>query len=188
MLPQPSDPIPPVDDPVATLSSELADLIAHRRFEPLKARLAAGQVADVADAIDRLPPEQEAVAFRLLDKGRAGDVFEYLSFDAQEHLLHTLSDADAATVLEATVNGQRFCVPLRDLSEGDRTHHLGGFVSPAIAFHRAVPESEYAVRFDLPHRTGAVDTDAYRVRVRQRNDQWAWSSPVWVEPGAPRRR
>jgi len=95
---------------------------------------------------------------------------------------------DDATYLEATVNGQRLRVPLRDLSEGHRTHHLGGFVSPAIAFHRAVPESEYAARFALPHRTGPVETDAYRVRVRQRNDQWAWSSPVWVEPGAPRRR
>ncbi len=88
---------------------------------------------------------------------------------------------DHATSIDATVNGQRVCMPLADLSSGDRSHHLGGFVSPAIAFHRAVPEREYAARFTLDHRSVGADTDAYRVRVRQRNDQWAWSSPIWVD-------
>jgi hypothetical protein len=88
---------------------------------------------------------------------------------------------DYATTLEATVNGQRLCVPLRELASGDRSHHLGGFVSPAVAFHRAVPEREYSARFDLTHRSVGSETDAYRVRVRQRNDQWAWSTPIWVD-------
>lgn len=88
---------------------------------------------------------------------------------------------DHATSIEASVNGRRIDVPLRDLSDGDRAHHMGGFVSPAIAFHRAVPEREYSARFDLTHRSADASVDAYRVRVRQRNDQWAWSSPVWVD-------
>lgn len=100
MQPIPSDaPATPLD-PIAVLSAELGELIEHRRFEPLKERLRQGQVADLAEAIDRLPSDQEAVAFRLLDRDRASEVFEYLSFDAQEHLLRTLSDADASAVLE----------------------------------------------------------------------------------------
>ena len=87
-------------DPIGTLSAELAQCIAERRFDRLKQRLRSGEIPDVAEAIDRLPAEQEAVAFRLLDRERAFEVFEHLSFDAQEHLLHTLSDADAAVVLE----------------------------------------------------------------------------------------
>jgi len=87
-------------DPIGTLSAELAQYIAERRFDRLKQRLRSGEIPDVAEAIDRLPAEQEAVAFRLLDRERAFEVFEHLSFDAQEHLLHTLSDADAAIVLE----------------------------------------------------------------------------------------
>jgi magnesium transporter len=87
-------------DPIGTLSAELAQCIAERRFDRLKQRLRSGEIPDVAEAIDRLPAEQEAVAFRLLDRDRAFEVFEHLSFDAQEHLLHTLSDADAAAVLE----------------------------------------------------------------------------------------
>ena len=91
---------PDAGDPVAELSEELGAHIAHRRFDALKARLRHGEIADVAEAIDRLSDEEEAIAFRLLDRDRASAVFEYLSLDAQEHLLHTLSDADAAAVLE----------------------------------------------------------------------------------------
>ena len=92
--------VPVDDDPIGTLSEELAGCIAERRFEALKQRLRSGEVPDVAEAIDRLPADHEAVAFRLLDRERAYEVFEHLSLDAQEHLLHTLSDADAAAVLE----------------------------------------------------------------------------------------
>ena len=96
-------------------------------------------------------------------------------------------DVDDASVLEATVNGRRHRLPLSELRDGSRTLHLGGFVSPAVRFRRAVPESEFATHFAIRHRSRDARTDAYRVRVRQRNDQWAWSSPVWVEPHAPGR-
>ena len=105
MIPTPSQPRDTApeaveQDPIGALSLDVAGLIAGRRFDALKRRLRSGEVPDVAEAIDRLPAEQEAVAFRLLDRERAFAVFEHLSFDAQEHLLHTLSDADAAAVLE----------------------------------------------------------------------------------------
>lgn len=97
-------------------------------------------------------------------------------------------DADDATVLEADVNGERARVPIRDLSEGASSMHLAGFVSPAIAFGRAVPEAEFATRFAFRHRARQPGLDAYRVRVRQRNDQWAWSSPVWMDAPTPEGR
>jgi magnesium transporter len=85
---------------VAALSETIAEALAQRRFEALKVLLRDGEVADVAEAIDHLPPDREALAFRLLEPSRAGEVFEHLSLSAQEHLLRTLSDVDAAAVLE----------------------------------------------------------------------------------------
>jgi len=76
-------------------------------------------------------------------------------------------------------------VQLAELFTGSRTFYLGGFVSPAICFHQAVPRAAYTHRFGFLHRdlrhSQAVPRDWYYVRVRQRNNQWAWSSPIWVE-------
>lgn len=90
-------------------------------------------------------------------------------------------DVDASSSLDLDVNGMVVCVPLRNLWSGSRSFHLGGFVSPAIRIRRAIAEPEFAARFAFRHRPGTAEIDMYRVRVRQRNDQWAWSSPVWVD-------
>lgn len=93
-------------------------------------------------------------------------------------------DGDDATELEVDANGERFTVPLDDLRHGARTRHVGGFVSPAVRLRRAIGEAEFATTLHFSHRPEHVTHDLYRVRVRQRNDQWAWSSPVWVASDA----
>ncbi|MCI0476464.1 MAG: DUF3604 domain-containing protein [Anaerolineales bacterium] len=90
-------------------------------------------------------------------------------------------DGDIGTQVLATFNGQQVTLALSELMIGSRTFYLGGFVSPAICFHRAVPRAEYTHRFAFLDRSDARERDWYYVRVRQRNDQWAWSSPIWVE-------
>ena len=89
--------------------------------------------------------------------------------------------ADAGAHLEGRINGQPFKVGLAELRRGGVTGYLGGFLAPAYCFHRAVPRADYTLATSLTHRGGA-GRDWYYVRVRQRNDQWAWSSPIWVEP------
>jgi hypothetical protein len=90
-------------------------------------------------------------------------------------------EGDGNTTLLATINGRRYEQPLSELMSGTRTFYLGGFVSPALCFHQAVPQSEYVHRFAFLHRAETHQRDWYYVRVRQRNDQWAWSSPIWFE-------
>ena len=90
-------------------------------------------------------------------------------------------EGDSATQILALIDGQEIALPLAELMTGSRTYYLGGFVSPAICFHRAVPQTEYTHRFAFLHRSEANAREWYTVRVRQRNDQWAWSSPIWVE-------
>ena len=95
--------------PARELTSDtLSELIAQRRLDALKALLTEHGPPDIAEAIDRLSDDEEAIAFRLLHTDTAWQVFEHLSFEAQERLLHTLSDADAAAILE-------------DMSADDRT-------------------------------------------------------------------
>lgn len=89
--------------------------------------------------------------------------------------------ATPATRLNALVNGKQISVPVSDLRKGPVAEYLGGFVSPAIYFHQAAAEAEYHVQSRFTHRAQSSERDWYYVRVRQQNNQWAWSSPIWIE-------
>jgi hypothetical protein len=90
---------------------------------------------------------------------------------------------DAKTRIRARINGHDVRVGLGELIDGARAGYLGGLVTPAYRFGRAVVEREYAVcRSFVDHRS-ADHRDWYTVRVRQKNGQWAWSSPIWMGSG-----
>ena len=91
-------------------------------------------------------------------------------------------NGDGSTVISAQINGQTTDVSLASLLAGPRTGYVGGFVSPAFGFSRAVPTAESSVRVAMDHPARSGRRDWYYVRVRQHNGQWAWGSPVWVEP------
>ena len=72
-------------------------------------------------------------------------------------------------------------VNMTDLTHGARVGYMGGYRTPAYSFHRAVSKTEYSCNTSLTHRSDGEGRDWYYVRVRQKNGQWAWSSPIWVE-------
>ncbi len=81
-------------------------------------------------------------------------------------------------LVQAVLNGKRVQWSIEELIQGARTGQLGDIDSPAWRFHRAPLEHQW-------HWSGEwIDEDefnsSYYLRVRQRNDQWAWSSPVFL--------
>ena len=94
-------------------------------------------------------------------------------------------EGDGETRLAGELNGQPLEVRLAELRGGPRAGFLDGFVSPAWQLSRAVPEEEYAWRCRWEDTDPGPGPGHYYVRVRQKNDQWAWSSPVFVGPAAP---
>ena len=56
---------------------------------------------------------------------------------------------------------------------------MRGWLTEAVSFNRAVPESGFLVEFDLEDYASNAQ-DYYFLRVRQTDHQWAWSSPIWV--------
>lgn len=75
-------------------SLDIADL------NQLKCDLNHLQPVDVGDYIAQLPEQQRAIAFRLLNKGQAIDVFEYLPTEVQEELINSLHDAQVVHLVE----------------------------------------------------------------------------------------
>lgn len=75
--------------------SDIADL------NQLKSELNRLPAVDVGDYIVELPPSQRAIAFRLLNKAQAIDVFEYLPPEVQEELIGSLHDNQVCQIVEA---------------------------------------------------------------------------------------
>jgi len=92
--------------------------------------------------------------------------------------LELTASLDATLTIQ--VNGQHYQHKLGELLGAARSHYLRGWLSEAIGIGPLVPmrccvvEAEVA---DQPHE----DVDVYRLQVAQRNGQWAWLSPIWVE-------
>ena len=56
----------------------LLELAAQKQFRRLKELIAEMNVVDIAEFLDELDPEQQAVVFRLVPRQLAAEVFTYL--------------------------------------------------------------------------------------------------------------
>lgn len=83
--------------------------------------------------------------------------------------------------ITADFNGKRYEHSLAELLEGSRAHFLRGWLSEAIQFERAATVPTFCVGHIMTDEKAERDTDYYYARVRQRDGQWAWTSPIWVE-------
>lgn len=84
-------------------------------------------------------------------------------------------------MVRVDANGHSYAHSLDELMDGAKAHFLRGWLSEAVQFERAVPESGFCVSDVMVDNVQERDTDYYYVRVRQVDGQWAWSSPIWVE-------
>ncbi|MFO7546770.1 MAG: magnesium transporter [Trueperaceae bacterium] len=125
----------PVREPT-TLIEELEALVGERRFEELHERISEYGPPDLAEALEKLPDDVEAVVFRLLPRDVALDTFEYLPVPDQERLLRGLGDEDVAHILN-------------DMSPDDRTallEELPGKVTKRLLNLLAPKERSVATR------------------------------------------
>ncbi|TLM86266.1 DUF3604 domain-containing protein [Pseudarthrobacter sp. NamE2] len=103
--------------------------------------------------------------------------------DATQQLaLHVTGDDH--TVLLGKFNGVEMRHSIAELLQGSRAGYTGGFLSGGILIHRASPRSSRQVQLELLDSGTGGPRDWYYVRVRQHNDQYAWSSPTWVDSQA----
>lgn len=104
---------------------------------------------------------------------------------------NTLTAATQAVILDVTMskkekivvemNGKKFEYSLGELFEGTKSHFMNGWLSEAIQIHRAIPQDAFEFEHYMIDDKPSKDTDYYYIRVRQKDGQWAWSSPIWCE-------
>ena len=78
---------------------EIKELLTTRQYTSLRQKLAEMNEADVAILLENLPEEEMLKVFRILPKDLAADVFSYMEVDNQQLIITTLSEKDAAGII-----------------------------------------------------------------------------------------
>jgi magnesium transporter len=81
------------------LHFHLDELLAQEDFQQAKALLKLVQPADVADVIEGLPDPKQAIAFRLLPKRQAIEVYEHLDPFVQQTLIQDFKRQDVIDIV-----------------------------------------------------------------------------------------
>ncbi len=79
---------------------EIKELLETNQYTRLRQRLADMNIADVASVMGDLKEEEQLKTFRILPKSMAADVFSYLEVDDQQYIITSLSDREAAHILD----------------------------------------------------------------------------------------
>ncbi|HEY9738124.1 MAG TPA: magnesium transporter [Trichocoleus sp.] len=80
--------------------SQLAMLLEQRNYPGAKALLVPVQPADIAEAIEGLPETMQAIAFRLLSKNEAIEVYENLDSSIQQALVEDFKRQDVLDIVD----------------------------------------------------------------------------------------
>jgi len=80
--------------------SQLQMLLEQKNFQGAKALLVPVQPADIAEAIEGLPDTMQAIAFRLLSKDEAIEVYENLDSSVQQTLVEDFKRQDVIDVVD----------------------------------------------------------------------------------------
>ncbi len=80
--------------------SQLQVLLEQENFQGAKALLVPVKPADIAEAIAGLPEKLQAIAFRLLSKQEAIEVYEYLDSSVQQALIEEFKRQDVIDIVD----------------------------------------------------------------------------------------
>jgi magnesium transporter len=80
--------------------TQLQMLLEAGDLQGAKSILVPVQPADIAEAIEGLPEAMHALVFRLLPKAEAIEVYEYLDYSVQEHLIAELKSQDVRDIVD----------------------------------------------------------------------------------------
>jgi magnesium transporter len=80
--------------------SQLQLLLEQRNLEGAKALLLPVQPVDIAEAIEELPESMQVIAFRLLSKAEAIEVYEYLDSGVQQALIEKFKRQEVLEIVD----------------------------------------------------------------------------------------
>ena len=80
--------------------NEILDLLEGKQYTVLRQGLSEMNEADIAVILEELEEKDMLKIFRILPKDMAADVFSYMEFDNQQYIITSLSERDAAGIID----------------------------------------------------------------------------------------
>ncbi len=77
----------------------IRELLETKQYTSLRQKIAEMNTADIAAALDEMEEDEVLKIFRILPKNLAADVFSYLEVDNQQKIIISLSDKEAANII-----------------------------------------------------------------------------------------
>lgn len=77
----------------------IKELLETKQYTRLRQRMADMNIADIAAVMEELKEEELLKVFRILPKNMAADVFSYLEVESQQYIITSLSDREAANII-----------------------------------------------------------------------------------------
>ena len=78
----------------------IKELLETKQYTRLRQRIADMNIADIAAIMEELEEEELLKIFRILPKSMAADVFSYLEVDSQQFIIVSLSEREAANIID----------------------------------------------------------------------------------------
>ena len=83
-----------------TLAETLQELLESRQYTLLRQTISDMNTVDIATAMGEMEEEDSLKMFRILPKDMAADVFADLELDNQQYIINSLSDREAASIID----------------------------------------------------------------------------------------
>ena len=77
----------------------IRELLETKQYTSLRQKIAEMNTADIATVLDEMEEEEVLKIFRILPKNLAADVFSYLEVENQQMIITSLSDKEAANII-----------------------------------------------------------------------------------------
>jgi magnesium transporter len=85
---------------VELVHKQLEALLQQENFQGAKTLLIPVQTPDIAEVIEKLPKSMQAIAFRLLSKQEAIEVYEYLDYSVQQSLIAEFKHQEVLDIVD----------------------------------------------------------------------------------------
>ncbi len=136
--------------------------------------------------VDGQPAEVNDIDNRVLE--RSAQMFAWQCETVRnKSTLHPQTDAavveiegNPETLVTVKVNGRTYTASIAQLLEGGVSWHIKPWHSEAVKIHAAVPDYASEMVLEIED-TGTGGTDVYHAEFVQKNNQWAFISPIYAQ-------